>query len=560
MGSAARAPAASHPLESGTREERSVQACKPSDHMPPVQSPVPDADAKRILGHVMDPHAWSILQRLEVHDEAVHVLAHTVHELVCMVHRSASAAPAEISTSLQEAMADEWDMPSCHVHSSPAAPGAAASEALEGRVHAAAWLRYLAQGSLVPPDRNQTPSPRSSDVASETSHASSTSAQPMAPVVELTHMVPMQARPPPQLPRGYEQGIHVDRYGFVCTASSPAAAERDGYEAQQAACKAQWDAYLATQHTNAETQWQDLFQFLRQQDGSTAAGQSAWRSFQRLCEQGIPMCYRPAVWSECVQASALVEPGRYQELAAATTPFACQIALDAHRTMPNNCFFGGKGPGVKKLQHVLEAWCAYNPEQGYCQGMNNLAAILLLTYTHEEDAFWAMLGMIQHILPNDFYARSMRVPQADQRVLQSLVRAGLPKLHAHFQAHHVELAAVTYAWFLSLFTVCLPIETLFRVWDTLLVEGSITLFRVAYAILAHTAPALLAAPTAAAVYDVLHQAAAQWVDAERLIQTCRYLRGTIRASDVAARRARALSRTCTADIRALEAMARHEYE
>lgn len=112
----------------------------------------------------------------------------------------------------------------------------------------------------------------------------------------------------------------------------------------------------------------------------------------------------------------------------------------------------------------------------------------------------------------------MLVPRADQRVLVGLVRSGLPKVHAHLHALHVELAAVTYGWFLSLFTSCLPTETVFRVWDMLVVDGNIALFRVAYAILSLLAPRILAARTAAAVYDVLRDGTAQWDDATNLIK------------------------------------------
>jgi hypothetical protein len=36
----------------------------------------------------------------------------------------------------------------------------------------------------------------------------------------------------------------------------------------------------------------------------------------------------------------------------------------------------------------------YNTEIGYCQGMNNLAAILLMYLGEEEAAFWGMHSLI----------------------------------------------------------------------------------------------------------------------------------------------------------------------
>lgn len=539
MGSQGRAPAITHPLEGASLQE--IEPAPHKDARSCIKSnSVANEKAYRVLDSILDQDSWNILRERTPRDALVDVLAHTVHELIRMVSEESKAMDSTediLQGTLRDAMLDEWDLSNI----SAAQPHVEHPDQLD----AAAWLQSLALSRKPSMTPNRSPSPEA-DAQSESSKESCESPRPTAPVVELAHMVPVQARPPPFLPPKQEQGIQVDRYGFVYTVDSPPFIPTESYEAYQAERKGHWDAYLTAQNMGPERAWQKLFQHLRQLDLSSSMGQNAWRTFQRLCHQGIPMCYRAAVWSECVRASDLAEPGRYQDLVAGSTTSDPQIALDVRRTMPSNLFFGGKGAGVEKLQRILAAACAYNPTQGYCQGMNNIAAILLLTYTHEEDAFWTLIGIMQNILPADFYDSSMRVPQADQRVLMTLIRSGMPRLYAHFHALNVELAAVTYSWFLSLFTVCLPSETLFRVWDIMLVDGSITLFRVAYAILAHAAQSLLAAPTAGTVYDVLRDTAAQWVDAESLIQACSQLRGAIRPSDIAARRDRALARTCLA--------------
>ncbi|WFC95263.1 hypothetical protein MBRA1_001910 [Malassezia brasiliensis] len=510
-------------------------------HAPPTISHDNDG-AMRTLAPLLTDRARQVLQDRTPRAELVEVLAQLVKQLIQPdeteeVKLVSPTAPS-LSRSLREAMMDDLvGPPTADLSPMPVEANT------EAGTDALSWLQSIVldgePSACASPQRIATPSTQPGSRAS--SPVPSETALPMAPVVELAHMVPVESRPPPFLPPLQDEGIQIDRYGFLYTHESSPSVLSEVYDAYQAERKAQWDAYLAAEYTHHETPWQDLFHTLRQLDHSTSTGQATWRAFQRLCQQGIPMCYRPMVWSQCVRAAELAEPGLYQDLVAGASHDDRQIALDARRTMPTNSFFGGKGPGVEKLQRLLEAQCAWNPAQGYCQGMNNLAAILLLTYTHEEDAFWTMSGIIQHILPDGFYASNMRVPQADQRVLLGLVRAGMPKVHAHFAALSVELPAVTYAWFLSLFTSCLPIETLFRVWDMMLVDGHIVLFRVAYAILAHAAPALLAASSASAVYHVLHDAAAKWVDAESLVQAVVQLRTTIRVSEVTMRRTRALT-------------------
>lgn len=243
-----------------------------------------------------------------------------------------------------------------------------------------------------------------------------------------------------------------------------------------------------------------------------------WKEFKKLIRDGVPVVYRPKVgptrfasfadffkiWCECSGAYEVKEPGYFEGLLSKhendTSACLSQIDVDVRRTMPNNIFFGGDGPGVEKLRRVLVAYSWHNPTVGYCQGMNMLAATLLLTHATEEDAFWVLICIIERILPSDYYTSQLLVSQADQRVLGQLTKELLPKLHSHLQKQGVDLAAITFAWFLSIFTDCLPVETLFRVWDVFFVEGMTVLFRVAIAILKMSEKELLKCDSGSALY------------------------------------------------------------
>lgn len=123
------------------------------------------------------------------------------------------------------------------------------------------------------------------------------------------------------------------------------------------------------------------------------------QDFCKLIQGGIPLVYRPKVWYECSGAGELTEPGRYEELLKEhkNVENICtnQIDLDVGRTMPTNVYFSGDGPGVPKLRRLLVAFSWYNTRCGYCQGMNNLAATLLLTHATEEEAFWVLACIIE---------------------------------------------------------------------------------------------------------------------------------------------------------------------
>lgn len=277
--------------------------------------------------------------------------------------------------------------------------------------------------------------------------------------------------------------------------------------------------------------------------GDSKSGKEDWREFLTLCQTGIPLCYRARIWAECSGANDIAEPGRYQELLSdhqgETNECLTQIDLDVHRTMPTNIYFGGDGQGVPKLRRLLVAFSWYNPDTGYCQGMNNLAATLLLTHATEEEAFWVLVCLIEKILPSEYYTSHLLVSQADQRVLIELVAEYMPRLHSHIVELGVDLPAITFAWFLSLYTDCLPVETLFRVWDVMFVEGMVILFRVAMAILKLYELELLATTSASAFYGLAHSLTSRLFSADRLIHlACNELKASIRYANILEKRER----------------------
>jgi hypothetical protein len=318
-------------------------------------------------------------------------------------------------------------------------------------------------------------------------------------------------------------------------------------------------------------------------------GRNKWREFRSLVLGGIPVALRAKVWSECSGASAMRIPGYYDELVrgvGGTEPdssVVAQIDMDIRRTLTDNVFFR-KGPGVDKLREVLLAYSRRNEEVGYCQGMNLIAASLLLIMPTAEDAFWILTSMIEIILPQHYYDHGLLASRADQVVLRQYISEILPKLSAHLEDLGVELEALTFQWFLSVFTDCLSAEALYRVWDVVLClnvtsagpngpgpgptvssassvkdgtdkatptsedsasgsgGGSTFLFQVALALLKLNEPQLLTAcSTPAALYTYInHQMTNHAISIDGLIQASEALRNMVRREDVVSRRAVAL--------------------
>ncbi|PWY89810.1 TBC-domain-containing protein [Aspergillus heteromorphus CBS 117.55] len=318
-------------------------------------------------------------------------------------------------------------------------------------------------------------------------------------------------------------------------------------------------------------------------------GRNKWRELRSLVLGGIPVVLRAKVWAECSGASSMRVPGYYDDLVKGTggddpdPSVVAQIDMDINRTLTDNVFFR-KGPGVDKLKEVLLAYSRRNPEVGYCQGMNLIAGSLLLITPTAEDAFWLLTSMIEVILPEHYYDHGLLASRADQVVLRQYIGQILPKLSAHLESLGVELEALTFQWFLSVFTDCLSAEALYRVWDVVLClnvtsavntpptagpnapsstttpattdpnddltstsvggngGGSTFLFQVALALLKLNEQQLLTTcSTPAELYTYInHQMTNHAISIDGLIQASEALRNVVRREDVVARRADAL--------------------
>ncbi|KAG6822886.1 hypothetical protein H0H92_012176, partial [Tricholoma furcatifolium] len=184
---------------------------------------------------------------------------------------------------------------------------------------------------------------------------------------------------------------------------------------------------------------------------------------------------------ECWEFDRLMrEPGMFRDLLAEAEAEAKEgagaggaagvvgeIEKDVGRTMLLNVFFGrwkGGGEIAEGAGYVLPTGgYRRNPAVGYCQGMNLITSTLLLVHADEEEAFWTLAAIVERIFPEDFFASSLLPSRACPLVLLDYVQEQLPKLYAHLTELGVDLPAICFSWFLSLFTDCLPIETLLRV-------------------------------------------------------------------------------------------------
>jgi TBC1 domain family member 2B len=113
--------------------------------------------------------------------------------------------------------------------------------------------------------------------------------------------------------------------------------------------------------------------------------------------------------------------------------------------------------------------------------MNFIVAVALLL-VEPEDAFWLLIGITEYHLHN-YYDAGLIGAQVDQFVLKDLIEQKTPDIHQHFDMNEVDITSLTLNWFMAIFIDSVPFESLLRLWDCFLLEGSKVLFRFTLAIL-----------------------------------------------------------------------------
>ncbi|KAM3180973.1 hypothetical protein ACTXT7_015265 [Hymenolepis weldensis] len=237
----------------------------------------------------------------------------------------------------------------------------------------------------------------------------------------------------------------------------------------------------------------------------------AMRSMARLPE-GIPNQFRQKIWfilathqlnSQHINWPRLVQTvfapqNQAYGASEAEERLGKQIEKDLHRT--GFCsFFGQSEADRSALKRVLTAYARWNRRVGYCQGFNILASVILSVMEKDEEAaLKVMIYLVDYVLPESYFARNLQALSVDIVVFRDLLALCQPSLAAHLQKLQKEatIESMNYGaeadadrksrfefeppltdlyaiqWFVTLFSTSLPMSTVLRIWDAVLLEGS----------------------------------------------------------------------------------------
>ena len=105
-----------------------------------------------------------------------------------------------------------------------------------------------------------------------------------------------------------------------------------------------------------------------------------------------------------------------------------------------------------------------------------------MLFDREEDVFWIFVQIIENILPCEYYSELVGI-MGDCSLCLKILKDTNKKIMKKFEGFEVILNNLLYRWFISLFIENASKETFINIWDAMIFEGDIVLFRAVSAIL-----------------------------------------------------------------------------
>ena len=242
-------------------------------------------------------------------------------------------------------------------------------------------------------------------------------------------------------------------------------------------------------------------------------------TLRMLMHGGVPNEYRAEVWYRLSGGSELKAraANSYQQLyqSQLDSRICSEIdqvgsALlvgwqDVKRTFPTHSLFAkrivGEGetreeeaPYVASLRRILLASSVVCEDFTYCQGMNLLAALLLVVILDEETTFWTFVGLLQYSFPSHYFDETLSGARIDavwlvwldemQELFSEFAREDFPELISRLESFDEHILSISLSWFMHWFIHTLPMMTVVRIWDVIFIEGDKALMRLALALVA----------------------------------------------------------------------------
>jgi len=149
-----------------------------------------------------------------------------------------------------------------------------------------------------------------------------------------------------------------------------------------------------------------------------------------------------------------------------------QIKKDLNRSNSENKEFFCNKNSLDSLYNILKALAIEDPELGYCQGMNILAAnFLMISDGNEYETFNMLRFIFKHLELREFFLNGFPKLIMYLFILKEFIRENLPKLFAKILELDIPEETWIFKWLQTLYNLTLPLSISIRLIDCLLCFG-----------------------------------------------------------------------------------------
>ena len=194
---------------------------------------------------------------------------------------------------------------------------------------------------------------------------------------------------------------------------------------------------------------------------------------------GVPGELRAEVWAELLEVDLppctfdlLVQQG----VGALDPEVRGQIDTDVQRMFTKDCPLDYISKvSVPCLTLVLQCLALYDPEVGYCQGLNFTVGMLAYVLGPcPRLMFSAAVGLLTRLSMRSYYTPGLRGLRGDLAAVGVLLAEQAPALRRVLLDHGLDLSQCCTRWLLTLFSGCwaqLDLPWCLRLWDVALATG-----------------------------------------------------------------------------------------
>ncbi len=170
------------------------------------------------------------------------------------------------------------------------------------------------------------------------------------------------------------------------------------------------------------------------------------------------------------------------------------ILLDVQRTS----FLEDKDQNREKVANILKAISKESPNITYCQGMNYIAAFLLMITDDEEESFYIFLALLFYTSYGALFKDDLEKLKKYFYVFERLINILLPELYFYFKNNNINVNFFISPWFITLFTCAYPYvsdmknpKILLRIWDLFIFNGWKSIIKIGLSLIKHFESKLL---------------------------------------------------------------------